>query len=290
MNSERDRVSSVSWRHRGLAVGLLASAAIGLAAARAPATPGSRLRPAVHGRLGVVATESPAAGLVGRRVLERGGNAVDAAVATAFALNVARPQSCGIGGGGFAVYRRADGRVATVDFRERAPLRFTPWTLVPPGLHKKFTGHLTVGVPGTVAGMDLLLRGYGTRTLAQSIAPAASLAARGVRVTRSLSASMTANAARLRLFPAAAAQYLRHGQAYPPGSILRQATLARTLRLIAHHGPGAFYRGASPGRSWRPCALLAAVPATPRGWPLPFSPPIGPGCVPPWSRDIAGTR
>ena len=240
-------MSSVSWGHRGLAVGLLASAAIGLAAAGAPATPGSRLRPAVHGRLGVVATESPAAGLVGRRVLERGGNAVDAAVATVFALNVARPQSCGIGGGGFAVYRRADGRVATVDFRERAPLRFTPRTLVPPGLHKTFTGHLTVGVPGTVAGMDLLLRRYGTRTLARSIAPAASLAARGVRVTRSLSASMAANAARLRLFPAAAAQYLRHGQAYPPGSILRQATLARTLRLIAHHGPGAFYRGVIAG-------------------------------------------
>jgi gamma-glutamyltranspeptidase / glutathione hydrolase len=237
----------VSWGHRGLAVALMAPAATGLAAAPAPATPGSRLRPAVHGRLGVVATESPAAGRIGRRVLASGGNAVDAAVATVFALNVARPQSCGVGGGGFAVYRRVGGRAATVDFRERAPFRFTPRTLVPPGLHKSFTGHLTVGVPGTVAGMDLLLRRYGTRTLAQSIGPAASLAARGVRVTHSLSASMAANAARLRLFPAAAAQYLRRGRAYPPGSILRQPALARTLGLIARHGPGAFYRGVIAG-------------------------------------------
>jgi gamma-glutamyltranspeptidase/glutathione hydrolase len=202
----------------------------------------------VHGRLGVVATESPAAGRVGLRVLERGGNAVDAAVATVFALNVARPQSCGIGGGGFAVYRGGDGRIASVDFRERAPLAFTPRTLVPAGLHKSFTGHLTVGVPGTVAGMDLLLRHYGTRTLAQSIAPALPLARRGVRVTRSLSTSMATNAPRLKLFRAAAAQYLRRGRAYPPGSILRQPALARTLELIARHGPGAFYRGRIAGQ------------------------------------------
>ncbi|MFL5819900.1 MAG: gamma-glutamyltransferase [Solirubrobacteraceae bacterium] len=235
------------WGHRGLAVGLLASSATALAVADASASQGSRFRAAVHGRLGVVATESPAAGRVGRRVLERGGNAVDAAVATVFALNVARPQSCGIGGGGFALYRRADGRVASLDFRERAPFAFTPRSLVGPGLHRSFTGHLTVGVPGTVAGMDLLLRRYGTRTLAQSIAPAASLARRGVRVTRSLSASMTTNAPRLKLFPTAAAQYLRHRLAYPPGSILRQPVLARTLGLIARHGPGAFYRGVIAG-------------------------------------------
>jgi gamma-glutamyltranspeptidase / glutathione hydrolase len=237
----------VSRGHRGLAVGLMAAAVSGLAAGQAPASQGSRFRPAVHGRLGVVATESPAAGRVGRRVLEQGGNAVDAAAATVFALNVARPQSCGIGGGGFAVYRRADGRTAAVDFRERAPFRFTPRTLLPPGLHKSFTGHLTVGVPGTIAGMDLLLGRYGTRTLGQVIAPAASLASRGVRVTHSLSASMATNAARLRLFPAAAAQYLRRGRAYPPGSLLRQPALARTLRLIVRHGPGAFYRGVVAG-------------------------------------------
>jgi gamma-glutamyltranspeptidase/glutathione hydrolase len=214
-----------------------------LSASAALARRGSRFRPAVHGRLGVVATESPAAARVGLRVLERGGNAVDAAVATVFALNVARPQSCGIGGGGFAVYRRADGRVDSLDFRETSPRTFTPSTLSGPGLHKSFTGHLTVGVPGTVAGMNLLLRRYGTRSLAQSIAPAVRLARSGVRVTRSLSKAMETNAPRLRLFPAAARQYLRNGRPYPPGSLLRQPILARTLGVIARHGPAAFYGG-----------------------------------------------
>ena len=164
----------------------------------------------------MVATESPAAGRVGLAVLRGGGNAVDAAVATTFALGVARPHSCGIGGGGFAVYRRADGRVDSIDFRETAPRSFTPRTLQAPGLHKTFTGHLTVGVPGTVAGMDRLLRRHGTRSLARSVAPAAALARNGVRVTPALSAAMAANAPRLRLFGAARAQFLRAGRPYPP--------------------------------------------------------------------------
>jgi gamma-glutamyltranspeptidase/glutathione hydrolase len=190
-----------------------------------------------------VATESPLASRVGRDVLEHGGNAVDAAVATVFAMGVARPQSCGVGGGGFAVYRSPDGGVSSADFREAAPETFTSDTLQPDGLHKDFTGHLTVGVPGTVAGMDLLLRRFGTWRLADTIAPAARAAREGVRVLPSLSQSMEDNADRLKLFPAAAAQYLRGGSAYPPGSILRQPDLARTLELIARRGPRAFYRG-----------------------------------------------
>ena len=229
-----------------LAAGLAVAAAI--APPLALAKPGSKLRPAVQSRLGVVATESPAAGRVGLAVLRGGGNAVDSAVATTFALGVARPQSCGIGGGGFAVYRRADGRLDSIDFRETAPRSFTPQTLQAPGLHKTFTGHLTVGVPGTVAGMDLLLRRHGTRSLARSVAPAAALARNGVRVTPALSAAMAANAPRLRLFGAARAQFLRAGRAYPPGSQLRQPDLARTLGLIGRAGPGAFYRGVIAGQ------------------------------------------
>jgi gamma-glutamyltranspeptidase / glutathione hydrolase len=112
----------------------------------------------VSGDLGVVAAESPAAGRVGRGVLEEGGNAVDAAVATAFAMGVARPHSCGLGGGGFMVYRSRQGRTAALDFREEAPAAFGPEALQGPGLRKDFTGHLTVGVPGTVAGMRSALR------------------------------------------------------------------------------------------------------------------------------------
>jgi gamma-glutamyltranspeptidase / glutathione hydrolase len=223
-------------------LGILAlSLATGLSTAAAKQ--GSRYRPPVLGTKGMVATESPAAGRVGRDVLERGGNAVDAAVATVFALNVARPQGCGIGGGGFMVYRSATGRTAALDFRETAPRRFTPKVFAKPGLHDDYTGHLTVGVPGTLAGMRAALARYGTRSLAQSIAPAERLAAHGVKVTPAVSASMRENAKRLRKFPTAARQFLRHGRAYPAGATLRQPALARTLATIRRHGTGAFYRG-----------------------------------------------
>src|SRR6476661_10185300 len=88
---------------------LVAGGAAALAADPTAPPAGSKYRPRVQGRLGVVASESPQAAQVGRRVLERGGNAIDAAVSTIFATGVARPQSCGIGGGGFLVYRSAKG-------------------------------------------------------------------------------------------------------------------------------------------------------------------------------------
>jgi len=213
-------------------------------ASTSTAAEGSRFRPASTGSLGVVATESPAAARVGRSVLERGGNAVDAAVATTLALGVARPQSCGIGGGGFMVFRRADGLAAALDFRETAPARFRPATLQGEGLHEDFTGHLTVGVPGTVAGMDAALRRFGTISLGRAVAPAERLARGGFRVPASLSAAMADNAERLKLFPAAARQYLVNGSTpYGAGSKLRQPRLAATLRSIARGGPSAFYRG-----------------------------------------------
>jgi gamma-glutamyltranspeptidase/glutathione hydrolase len=221
-----------------LAVVLLLSTA-----SAAPAREGSRFRPAVSGRLGVIATESPAAAKVGRAVLERGGNAIDAAASIVFALNAARPQSCGIGGGGFLLYRSAGGATAALDFRETAPKAITPTTFTGPGLYSSFTGHTTVGVPGTLAGMAAALRRYGTITLAQAIAPAERLARRGVRVLPSLSASMAQNAKRLQLFPAAAHLYLRNGQPYAAGAVLRNRELAATLRRIMHGGTRAFYRG-----------------------------------------------
>ncbi len=169
---------------------------------------------------------------------------MDAAVATTFALGVARPQSCGIGGGGFLVYRAANGRTAALDFRETAPARLEPQTLQGEGLHEDFTGHLTVGVPGTVAGMEAALRRFGTISLRRAVTPAERLARRGFRVPASLSAAMTENAERLKLFPAAARQYLVSGSApYSTGSKLRQPRLASTLRLIARDGARAFYRG-----------------------------------------------
>src|SRR5919197_2582724 len=174
-------------------------AALLAAVPSAPARQGSRFHPAVTSRLGVIATESPEAARVGRAVLERGGNAIDAAASIIFAMNAARPQSCGIGGGGFLVYRSAGGTVRALDFRETAPKAITPTTFAGPGLHTSFTGHTTVGVPGTLAGIAAALRRYGTITLAQAIAPAERLARRGVRVLPSLSMSMAQNAKRPQL-------------------------------------------------------------------------------------------
>lgn len=226
-----------------LALLALAMLGAGIAVAAQP-RPGSKFRRAVSGRLGVIATESPAAARVGRAVLERGGNAVDAAAATVFALNVARPQSCGIGGGGFLVYRSARGRVASLDFREAAPAAFTPHVFDHPGLAKDFTGHLTHGVPGTIAGMDAVLRRFGTFSLARAVAPAERLARTGVRVTPALHDAMVENTKRLKLFPYASAQFLVGGhRAYRAGAVLRQPALARTLERVRRQGTRGFYRG-----------------------------------------------
>src|SRR4051812_32164615 len=109
---------------RRLPVVLALLVLVAVLAAPAGAKEGSKFRPAVTSRLGIVATESPYAAEVGRAVLEHGGNAADAAAATVFAMNVSRPQSCGIGGGGFLTYRAANGRVDSLDFRETAPAAF----------------------------------------------------------------------------------------------------------------------------------------------------------------------
>src|SRR5919199_3284549 len=208
------------------------------------AAEGSRYGDAVRSRGGVIASESPAASEVGLQVLNAGGNAMDAAVASTFALGVARPQSCGIGGGGFLIYRGVDGESAALDFRETAPKAVTPKTFAGQGLYKTYTGHTTIGVPGTVAGMQAALDRYGTISLAQAIAPAERLAAAGFDVPESLSQEMGNNAARLKLFPAARQQFLVGRQEpYTTSSILVQPQLAHTLALIAGGGSDAFYKG-----------------------------------------------
>jgi len=209
---------------------------------------GTKIKRPATGDLGVIATESPAAARVGRSVLESGGNAVDAAAATVFAIGVARPQSCGIGGGGFMVYRSAQGKTDTLDFRETAPAAFRPRTLKSKGLHTDFTGHLTVGVPGTVAGMQAMLKRYGTISLVRAVRPAERLARGGVRVTPEVAAATKENAKRLKLFPASRRQYLRRGKPLRAGSRLRQRDMAATLRRIIRSGPRGFYRGVNARR------------------------------------------
>ena len=215
-----------------------------LLAGEAEAERGSQFREAVRGEAGVIASESPVASEVGLSVLDNGGNAVDAAVASTFALNAARPQSCGVGGGGFMVYRGADGETAALDFRETAPAAIEADTFAGDGLYNTFTGRTTVGVPGTVAGMDAALERYGTTTLSEAIGPAESLAREGVEVQPSVSEEMADNAERLKLSPAAAEQFLVDGEEpYEEGSTLVQPELAETLSLISEGGPDAFYEG-----------------------------------------------
>src|SRR3954468_6703683 len=179
---------------------LLTLALLGVAALPAHAKEGTQFHPGATGRLGVVATESPAAARVGRGVLEAGGNAIDAAAATVFAINVARPQSCGIGGGGFMVYRSHTGVVRALDFRETAPAAIRADQFADAStngsdkLYSAFTGHTTVGVPGVVAGMDAALARYGTLSLREAISPAEELARIGVRVTRTLASGLAESA------------------------------------------------------------------------------------------------
>src|SRR3954453_17272518 len=146
------RSTTVQRRTLAAACAAVVLIAPALLAAPAPGVEGSRYHEGVSGTAGVVATESPAAARAGRAVLARGGNAIDAAGTPGFALGSARPQSCGIGGGGFMVYRSPDGRVRALDFREIAGAAMKADSLSGPGLHKTFTGHLTVGVPGPLAG------------------------------------------------------------------------------------------------------------------------------------------
>jgi gamma-glutamyltranspeptidase/glutathione hydrolase len=248
---------------RGAVQGCIASLlALGLTGApAAEAQTGSRFRAAETGDKGVVASESTAAARAARDVLVRGGNAMDAAVTGVFAIGVARPQSCGIGGGGFLVYRSRTGRTRALDFRETAPATFAKDTLTKPGIHEDFNGHLTVGVPGTVAGMASALERYGSIDLDTAIAPAERLAREGFRVPTSLAAAMKENADRLALFPAARAIYLRpDGTEHPPGSILRQTDYAASLRRIMRAGPEALYGGTIARRIVRD--MRAARPDT----------------------------
>jgi gamma-glutamyltranspeptidase/glutathione hydrolase len=213
--------------------------------------PGRAFLPAVRSTGGVVASVAPDAAAAGIEILDKGGNAIDAAVAAVFAVGVARPEMCGIGGGGFLVYRSSRGETAALDFRETAPRALTAEKLRGPGLSTGLIGHTVIGVPGTVAGMAAALGRYGRKSLAEVIAPAEKLAREGIRVSLGLADgyfySLVPREPALRLFPAAGAIYLdATGTKFPPYPIsdkLVQSDYAASLRLIAAHGPDAFYRG-----------------------------------------------
>jgi gamma-glutamyltranspeptidase/glutathione hydrolase len=181
----------------------------------------------------------------GIEILRAGGNAVDAAVATGFALAVAHPEAGNLGGGGFMLIRMADGRVAALDYREMAPLSATRDMYV--GLDGRVTkaslkGPLASGVPGSVAGMTEALAKWGKLPLATVIAPAIRIAEDGFIVDSLFNKSVNASDTLIRPF-AGREIFLSSGRAPAVGTLFRQPVLARTLRLIASSGAKAFYDG-----------------------------------------------
>jgi gamma-glutamyltranspeptidase / glutathione hydrolase len=203
---------------------------------------------AAWGTHGMVAAEHGLASEAGVAILQQGGNAVDAAVATAFAVCVVNPSSCGIGGGGFMlIYIARQYRAHALDYREVAPAAATRDMFVRdgkavPALSQR--GGLAVGVPGEVAGLADALHRYGTLRLATVLQPAMRYARDGFPVGPHLAKEIAGNREALQAVPALARVFLHSdGSPLGVGETLRQEDLAATLQRIADEGPAAFYTG-----------------------------------------------
>ena len=202
---------------------------------------------AVYGRNGMVASRSTLASEAGVEIMRRGGNAVDAAVATAFALAVAYPSAGNIGGGGFVVIRFPDGRVVSQDHRERAPgkahrdMYLDANGDVIDGLSRNSL--LASGVPGSVDGLLDLLEKHGTLTRKTVMAPAIRLADRGVEINWYMARSLARVRERMMEYPASIEKFSIDGKPPEAGDVWRQKDLAKTLKLISRHGRKGFYEG-----------------------------------------------
>ena len=202
-----------------------------------------------QGSGGAAATVDSVATGAARDVLRRGGNAVDAAVAAAAVLGVTEPYSSGIGGGGFMVIRRPNGKVTTIDSREKAPAGMRPDSFIENGTALAFNdarySGLSAGVPGTPAGWAKALRKYGTWRFKQVLAPAIDVARKGFVVDPTFTAQTDPNVPWFDDIPATAALYLdRDGTSRDPGEVVKNPDMARTYEQIARYGAKrGFYRG-----------------------------------------------
>jgi gamma-glutamyltranspeptidase/glutathione hydrolase len=202
-------------------------------------------RAAIFGQHAMVASDGPLASQAGVEILQKGGNAVDAAVAVGFAMAVTFPEAGNIGGGGYMVIRMADGRAAALDYREIAPLAATrDMYLDAQGnlTDKSVVGALASGVPGAVAGLTQALAKYGTMTLGEVMAPAIRYAEQGFIVDSAQARSYRNNAPLLERF-AGGKVFVPDGKPLPVGARLVQPKLAATLRRIAERGAAGFYEG-----------------------------------------------
>jgi gamma-glutamyltranspeptidase/glutathione hydrolase len=195
---------------------------------------------------GMVVSQSGLASDIGFQVIRDGGNAVDAAVATAFALAVTHPTAGNIGGGGFLVFRSASGEATTFDFREAAPGGSHPEMWLVNGTYDSqlhHNSHRAVGVPGTVAGLHLAWKTYGSKPWKDLVMPAVVLARDGFEISDALARSLARTLDSFKKYPASLAQFSKNGVPYSAGETLRQPDLARSLQRIADQGPPGFYEG-----------------------------------------------
>ncbi len=195
---------------------------------------------------GVVSAQQWIASEVGADVLAAGGNAVDAAIATGFALAVTHPTAGNIGGGGFMVIRFPNGESTTLDFREEAPGAAHPEMWLDENgeysYERHHDSHLAVGVPGTVAGFDKAHRLYGRAEWSSLVEPSVTLARDGFELSDALARSL-ANFVGRTPYEASIAAFSRNGTPYEPGETLRQPDLAGSLERIRDEGRDGFYRG-----------------------------------------------
>src|SRR5881396_554945 len=202
---------------------------------------------AVRAAHGMVATDEELGSQAGVEILKRGGNAVDAAVAVAFALAVVEPAAGNIGGGGFMLIRLANGKTSFLDYREVAPGKATRDMYI--GKDGKLDeeasviGYRSVAVPGTVAGLALALKSYGSMKLGDVIAPAIRLAEEGFPISERLAHEFEQERPALQRFAVSRRIFLNEGKMFHPRDTLLQPELATTLKRIARNGAAEFYRG-----------------------------------------------
>ncbi len=193
-----------------------------------------------------VVSDAPLATAVGVQVLRAGGNAVDAAIATAFALAVVYPEAGNIGGGGFMVARFADGRSVALDFRETAPLAATATMYLDSSgtpTRESEIGHRAVGVPGSVAGQYEAHLRYGRLSWREILAPSIRLASDGFVIDDRVARVLRADSAGFARFSGTSALFLPGGRPLAAGTLFKNPDLAKTLTAIAERGPAGFYEG-----------------------------------------------
>ncbi|MEX1138140.1 MAG: gamma-glutamyltransferase [Bacteroidota bacterium] len=212
---------------------------------------GGAAKDPVRAKSGMVVSSHVLASEVGVRILKNGGNAVDAAVATGLALAVVHPAAGNIGGGGFMIVYKNDGTVTALDFREKAPAAAHERLYVDSSGNYidnlNHEGYLSIGVPGTVAGFDLALKRFGSRSWKELTAPAVELAEKGFPLSWAMIDDFKALSEDWKRYPSSARTFFKKDTVhYEPGEIWKQPDLARTLKRIQRNGRDGFYKGETP--------------------------------------------